>query len=352
MGFVRRSSRRVAPDMVVRPASPWLTPLAAEQLKLQSVVLVRHAARAKASILGRLQAQEAAGAIRDPTDDVPAHLLRRADGTPAMERILDLVLVRVASSSSSASTSTTASSSTAASASTAAVSTADGSSGDVYRVGMQGDEEESADMRRRRVYALNQVLHERQQRAWRAYQRKRRAQMAALELCVAHGSAPMARRALHRLAERCAMAADDEALRAKQAAQRAAEARAREADEIARCVAEASRRADDEEMLKADEDMLNAMPIDEEEGEGEGEGAGGGEGEGGRASRTSAIPFRFCPWHSTADGCPLHCCPLSHRELPAALVTWKYRAWALEAHNGWKGERINSAQHSLGGGVG
>ena len=91
----------------------------------------------------------------------------------------------------------------------------------------------------------------------------------------------------------------------------------------------AVRAADDEAVLRANEAMVQEMPIDTSCGSG-------------GTSRT-----RFCPWHATVAGCPLSHCPLSHNALPSALATWKFRLWALEAHNGWIGEPCNEAAGAL-----
>ena len=71
----------------------------------------------------------------------------------------------------------------------------------------------------------------------------------------------------------------------------------------------------------ADEAMVRAMPVDRSRG---------------------PQMTRYCPWFSTAAGCErLSSCPLSHSPLPRELVTYKYRAWALETSDGWIGETVN-----------
>lgn len=330
-----RKLSRVAPEVskvpaVQRPdtaltARSWLTPLAAEQRSLNALLLARKAARTLASVTSRQQVRVSAGLsiLATPADAIPSHLLRHAT-EPLQQQILELVLFRL---SNGASDSSEAASRRGGSAST-----------ETFRVATADDDSEEVDLRRRRIYALNQLLSARHQEAWRRYRHRRQGQLNALEKCAERGAVQVARWGLLRFAEQCRCLRRDERLReivrAKQEARRAAEARQREADLLARCAADAAKRADDEANLRENEAMLQAMPIDPE-------GAQQAHRVGDKEIATGS-PRRFCPWNSTADGCPLSECPLSHRTLPTELVTWKYRAWALESHNGWLGEKVNA----------
>jgi len=182
-----------------------------------------------------------------------------------------------------------------------------------YRVTTADDDEAEADERRRRVYALNEVMRKQHRAQWQAYQKRRGVQMGVLERCLANGAMTIARRALTRLAERCERVREDEVCLAEYEAQR-------EARTLTNCVSCVEPSPEDEEMIRA-------MAVDES---------------------TGPARIRFCPWHSTVAGCPrLSSCPLSHSKLPVECATWRYRYWALEGYDGWIGEACNVERLTL-----
>ena len=197
-----------------------------------------------------------------------------------------------------------------------------------YRLGTEKDAD--AELRRARIYAINKLLRSRQEREFDVYKAKKKSQMMALERCAASGAVTLAHRGLHRLAERCERKRRDDERRSVLQRRLAEENRRKEAEALARIAALERRCARDAAMLKANEEILNSMPLYAD------------------AKAKPPWPYsaagnRYCPWFSTVDGCLLGRCPLSHVELPKELVTWKYRLWALEAHNGWRGEPVNQS---------
>ena len=321
----------------------------AEQFRLAALSSARRkAARDVVSDSSRREAQE--NASQEP---VPAHHLRHARGMPRLMRlIMRLTLIDHtpkdgssptarsrqpsdrASFSSTTTTTTTTTTTATTSSSTAASSSssylAAGPMNDiVYRVGNADvDNEVEADLRRRRIYAINQMLYERQLDHWLAYRLTRRKQMKALEKCLSTAAdnlqSALARRGLRRFAERCSLIKGEfDGVQAwgRQAAARRADFLARreelraerEAEDFSRRLALPGAKAE------LDEPMLSAMPVDPASGP---------------AMR------RFCPWHSTKEGCQWRSrCPLSHNYLPASKVTWTYRRWAMKSHSGWIEER-------------
>lgn len=321
--FSRRKSSRVAPDpadRIGRKADPalakpdsaatsiraMLSPLFAEQQQRDAESLARKAARAMAGASSRRQARSTAGLAAQPTpaDAFPSHILRSPDPTlPSQLNILELVAVKIDGMCGEGASSSTE---------------------PMFRVGYaEADSDDDADARRRRIYALNAVMYKQHHAAWLRYSGLRSRQINALEKCFEDGATPLARWGLRRFAERCTWMRIDEGVQAERQLKRLAELRQREAESLAKL---AQCRAADEKVLRADEEMVQAMPEDPISA----------------VYRADLTPARFCPWYSTSNGCPLHRCPLSHNPLPTELVTYKYRAWALEAHNGWSGERSAS----------
>ncbi len=161
--------------------------------------------------------------------------------------------------------------------------------------------------RRAQIYAINSLCRQRSVAEWQAYQQKRRRQMAALEMCFEHARPMWESVGLRRWAERCRWVQEHERHQVALAAERAQST-------LAYCITITATSDDDAA-------MLHAMPVDE---------------------CCGRQQTRYCPWYSTAAGCPrLSSCPLSHNELPQEQVTWAYRRWALEAHDGWIGEPMN-----------
>ena len=298
-------SQRVTPESA----------LVIEQRKIHVIMTTRKAARAIASASSRREARETAGTVDD--EEIPFHLLRLAHPTlpPLVRTIMGLVLVPV---DGTPSLNTSCSSPSLKLVSTK--KTADAAPA-TFRVGSPGDDEETADLRRRRIYALNQLLSRQHQAQWQAYRRRRSRQMAALSRCADSGSVTVSRWGLRRFAECCARLREDERRQAEEAQRWLEEEQRREAEKLARCAARARKRQDDDAALQANEEMLLAMPCDPE--------CAGGK-------------TKYCPWFSTVDGCPLGACPLSHAQLPIRLVTYKYRLWAMEVSEcGWVGEPMN-----------
>jgi len=162
-------------------------------------------------------------------------------------------------------------------------------------------------VRRAQIYALNSLLRQHHQAEWVAYKGKRQRQMSLVERCLQDGARVVALRGLRRWAERCTWIEEHQLQQVQEDARCQDQA-------LAHCIAITTSN-------REDEDMVRSMPID---------------------------PFcgpqmtRFCPWHSTAAGCPrLSSCPLSHNQLPREAVSYKFRAWALFAHDGWLGESQN-----------
>ena len=172
---------------------------------------------------------------------------------------------------------------------------------------MKEAELDASATRRAQIYALNNLLRERSTSEWKAYQKIRRRRMVALECCLDHLVPRLEGVGLKRWAERCVWVQEDER---QEAVLRVARSEAT----LSHCISITATSEDDEMIIRA-------MPVDELCG----------------PQRT-----RHCPWYSTAAGCPrLSSCPLSHRVLPRELVTWNYRRWALEMHDGWCGEPVN-----------
>ena len=289
--FARLTRKDPAENVSAASMKAWLSPLLEQQQRDDHIASVRKAARALASANSRKTARELAGLPAEPTpaDAFPSHIIRYPDpAQPSLLSRLELVAVPI--------------------------------EGETFRVGWSEDSDEDADARRRRIYALNDVMRTQHAAMWVRYQRVRSRQMAALSKCILDGAVPRARWGLHRFAERCAWVQEDEdRSRARKAALIAA-ARKREAETLAKLAAQA---ADDERMLRSNEEMVQAMPEDPMS----------------CAHRADLTNVRYCPWYNTVDGCKLHRCPLSHCLLPEELVTFKFRAWAFEANNGWCGER-------------
>ena len=309
-------SHRVTPE----------SPLVIEQRKVNVRVTTRRVARAIASASSRKAAREAAGRPAEATTEIPVHLLRHAHPAlpPLIRAIMGLVLVPVdpnCCSTPPPSSSSAPNLKLLGHAQNIKAMEAAAAPAEVWRVGTPEDDEETADLRRRRIYALNQLLCEQHQSQWRAYRHRRSQQMRALSKCAENGSVNVSRLGLRRFADSCARMRDDERLAAEEAQRQLEEDQRREAEKLARCAALASKQHDDEAAMQANEECILAMPFDPAS-------------EGGKA--------RYCPWFSTADGCPMTSCPLSHASLPVRLVTYKYRLWAFEtAERGWAGEPMN-----------
>ena len=296
-----RSQRRVA------PASPLI--IVSEPRPPSAAVVTRKVDRADKQAVAATNTKPASDA-----SEIPIHLLRHAHHTlpPLVRTIMSLVLVPVDGDPSCQTPSSTTSSTTRLKRSTSAA----------YRVGTpELDGEETADLRRRRIYALNELLCKQHESQWNAYRRRRMQQMAALSKCALAGSTNVSRWGLRRLAECCARLRADEEQTAAEAQRQRDEAERREAEMLRAYAARAKRQEDDDAAVLANEEMLLLMPFDPES-------AGGS--------------VRYCPWHSTVDGCPLGACPFSHTPLPIQHVTYKYRLWAFEVSQyGWVGEPIN-----------
>lgn len=308
--FSRSHSRRVAPASL----------LVVEPRPVSAAVPIRRAERE-----GKLYRTAADASENKPAvdaSDIPIHLLRHAHHSlpPLVRTIMGLVLVPIDDARCQTAAST--SSGSASSNPTAAVIKRSASAAASYRVGTpELDDEETADLRRRRIYALNELLSRRHEAQWHAYRGRRMKQMAALSKCALSGSSNVSRWGLRRFAECCARLRADEERDVAEAQRRKEEAQRREAEALKSCAARARRQEDDDDAVLAAEEMLLAMPLDPES-------------EGGKV--------RYCPWHSTVDGCPLGACPFSHARLPIHLVTYKYRLWAFEVSQyGWVGEPIN-----------
>eukprot|EP00665_Eupelagonemidae_sp_cell47_P001253 gene1253-45_t len=151
--------------------------------------------------------------------------------------------------------------------------------------------DEAAAEARGQIYALNRLLSAQSEALWVAYRESMRRRLVALSCCLEHGERVIVRRGLRQLRMCIDTVGTDAQWREHEG------------------VSDFARRA---RLAPVDEAMLRAMPID----------------------ATSGV--RFCPWASTADGCPWPDCPWSHA--PLLAPTWKYRYWALERHNGWVGE--------------
>ena len=284
--------RKVAPDI----------PLAAKEKQIMAIMrlssrvapeppLITEQKRAQAMVVAKIRAHSSASASTrhdDIFDDaVPTHLLRPESynplpAPPFAQLIYELTLFALDPVASKA-------------------------AGASFRVAKSDDDGDEVDLRRRRIYALNAVLQERQRSEWIRYRGNKRGQMAALEACLAAGANTASRRGLAQLSQRVAVAMDDERQHAQQQA-------IDEGNTLEYCIACIVPCTED------DKELVRAMPVDSESG---------------------AARSRYCPWASTADGCPrLSSCPLSHRPLPERLVTFKFRCWALEKHNGWTGEGV------------
>ena len=251
-------------------------------------------------------------AVPPPGQADESHLLRHLlpRQTKLMHSIMDACLVRVSPPQSSTSY-----------ASSSSESGSEQSSIAEFRVPTEKDKD--ADLIRARIYAINRLLAARQKREWEEYKQRKHTQMVALGKCAESCWPSIARWGLRRMAERCERVRRDEIRRAEMLKRLAEERRRRESEALARVAAQAMEHAKTRQVLHSNHDLLETMPVDPD------------------AKPTASMP-RYCPWYSTVDGCKLSRCPLSHAKLPDGLVTWKYRLWALESHNGWTGEPVNA----------
>lgn len=234
-----------------------------------------------------------------------------SEQTPLLRSIMDVVLIKIDSP-------------TAGDESYASSSDTGGEQRQLpeYRVATEKDGD--AELIRARIYAINQLLAAKQQKEWLAYKDRKRRQLLALSKCAESCWPHVARSGLYRWAARCERVRQDEARRAKMLEELAVQKLKREEAALARVAARASRQAQDRKMLHSNKDLLDVMPVDPD-------------------AKNASMP-RYCPWYSTVDGCRLSECPLSHRHIPEDLISYKYRLWALENHNGWAGEPVNASK--------